>query len=349
MTSSQTRALQNARPRFELAGESRPDMGAAVLEMQVHLPLSGMASAEVRLVNWQGSGSGSGAEFIFESVALGQSFAIAAGSGRAPVFRGEITALEERYGQGAPQLVVLAEDRLHCLARQRHNRVFESRTLGQVIERIAGEADLETDVSVGGLNADWHQLNESNLAFLQRQLAPYDIALRLQDGRLRARREEEDPEPVALSPQSNVDRLRLIADLNHQPAAARVRGFSLAEDDAAEATGDRLRPPAGGTGAADRLGDLSWAGEEIYPQPLARSQGEARAWAEGRFQQRARRFLHGDLVCRGNAGLRSGREIELSGVSPRLRGRYQVVHCRHSFNAREGYLSRIKVERSQFS
>ena len=54
--------------------------------------------------------------------------------------------------------------------------------------------------------------------------------------------------------------------------------------------------------------------------------------------------MHGEIVTSGIPSLRSGREIELSGVSPRMLGRYQVVDCRHRFDS-QGYRTTIRVQR----
>ena len=87
----------------------------------------------------------------------------------------------------------------------------------------------------------------------------------------------------------------------------------------------------------------------MVPQPFARSQGEADAFAEGHFHRLAKRFIYGDLICLGEPALASGREIRLSGVSGRLRGRYQIVHCAHRFDSTSGYETHLKVNRPDWS
>lgn len=335
----------NARPRFRVQDSARSDLDAALLEMRVHQPLSGMASAELRFVNWRGDSTGASADFAFQTLELGHAIDVLGGADTT-LFSGEITALEERHGDGAPQLVVLAEDRLHRLARQRHNRSFENTGIADVVSRVAGEGGLNVSAGLDAVHGSWHQINESNLAFLLRLLEPYDLALRMDGDALRIKREEPDSQPVSLHTQNNVHRLRIIADLNHQPRKVLVRGFDLASDDPVRSDCDSLTPAAQGTSATDTLAELSWGEEEIFPQPLARNRGEAEAWARGRFQHRAKRFLHGDILCTGIAELRSGREIDLRGTSPRLLGKYQVVDCWHAFNAADGYVTRIKVQRS---
>lgn len=339
-----TEPVINARPRVRIDGESRSDIDAAVRNCSINLPLSGMANCELRLVNWGSRSNNPEVGFAFNDIEPGQALDILMSEeADQPVFSGDITAIEERYGNGAPQLVLLAEDKLHLLARLRDKRAHEEQRISDVISSLAQEANLQADAGID-TQGTWHQLNESHLAFMMRLAAPYDIAVRLQDGRVRARTEEQDPEPVQLHVQRNVQKIRLIADLNQQPRSVQSRGYDIASDQEVEHEADRLSPAPSGQTAADRLNDLSWGTSENFPLPSPAAQSEAEGWAEGHFHRRAKRFVHGEIITTGIPTLRSGREIELEGVSPRLVGRYQVVDCQHRFD-NQGYRTRIKVQR----
>ncbi|ARU26581.1 phage late control D family protein [Cellvibrio sp. PSBB006] len=342
-------ATVNARPRIRLQNELRPELNSSLLDMRINLPLSGMANAEVRFVNWRSNSADGDADFAFQTIEHGNRLEILAGDSDAdPLFSGEITAIEERYGEGAPQLVLLAEDLLHHLARIRHNRVFEDMSLDDVITSLVRDLGLENDIQVSQLQSTWHQMNESNLAFIARLLAPYDVSLRIDNGRLRAKAEEPDAQPEPLHAQNNIQHLRIAADLNHQPTRAQVKGFDLGTDADSDSENDDF-PGASDTKATDMLQDLSWGQTEIFPQPFARTQMEAQDWAKGRFHQKAKRFLYGDILCSGIAGMRVGREVELQGVSQRLQGKYQVVDCQHCFDAQRGYITHLKVQRGGWS
>lgn len=343
--------LVSSRPRLRVDGIDRPDLGQAVLALSVHRPAGGMASLELRVVNWgPGGGSGGGPGFPFLELRLGARIECLLGeTAQRAAFAGDITALEERYGDGAPQLVVLAEDDLHRLARERSSRVFENMALDDVIQQIASEVGLSADVAAPSGNADWLQHNESHLAFLLRLLAPLALPLRVQDGRLRARPEEPDPRPLRLDPASNAQRVRIVADLNHQPREVSVDGHNLAEEAAASARQDSLIPAPSGRTAAQTLSELGWPGRSPRPHPFARSQAQAEALSQGAFRRDAQRFLHGEIVCTGTPEVGSGGEVELSGVSQRLAGRYRVVDCWHHFDAQQGLSTRLRVERPDWN
>lgn len=339
-------AFVSSRPVLRLDGEDRDDLQSALTGMVVNLPLHGCAHGELHLSNWGRPERGTDADFLFNDIALGAELEILMGEG-SPVtlLKGEITAIEERYGEGTPALVLLLQDKLHRLARSRHCRSFEDQSPDDLVRSIAGEAGLGVDVNLSGLTATWHQLNESDLAFLLRIAGRFDIGLRLVGNTLRAKPEEPDPNPLALSAQDSVLKSRLIADLNHQPDESSVHGYNLADDAGVDFTSGSMAPAPGGTTAATTLGELGWTGAEIVPQPFARSSAEAEAYAKAHFRRQGKRFIQGDIVCQGEPALASGREIDLSGVSPRLRGIYQVVHCMHRFDNVSGYETHLKVNK----
>lgn len=343
-------AFINTRPVIHVDGQRRDDLSDALVGMVVNLPLHGCAHAELTVTNWGTPAGGDAPAYVFDDIALGAELEIAMGQ-QDPVriFRGEITAIEEQYGDGAPSLALLLQDRLHRLARARQNRSYEEHSPDDIVRTIADDAGLRADVQVSSINQSWHQLNESDLAFLLRLLGRFDIGLRLEDDTLRARPEAPDSAPVELSAQDSALSVRLIADLNHQPVASRSQGYNVDTAEAVDHSSDRLTPAPEATSAADTLVRLGWAGDETVPHPFARSQAEADAYADAHFHRMAKRFVQGEIVCQGEPTLTSGREIRLGGVSPRLRGTYQVVHCSHRFDSQNGYETHLKVNRADWS
>lgn len=339
-------AFINVRPVIRVDGEESSDMTQALTAFVVNAPLNGMAHAELTLSNWIPAGESGDLDYGFQDVGFGKVVEILLGEEQpVAIFRGEITALEERYGEGAPQLILLLQDALHLLARKRNNRVFEEQSPDDIVNAIAGEFSLAADVNVSPVIATYHQVNESDLAFLMRILGAYGIALRIDGDVLRARPEQADPEPLELSAQDSALQVRLLADVNHQAKTIMVKGFNPDNSEAVSEQADRLEQPPAGITAAEVLDELSWPGDAIVPQPFPRSQGEAEAFAKAHFQRLAKRFLSGDIRCIGEPAMKSGREIDLTGVSPRFRGTYQVVHCMHRFDTGSGYETHLKINR----
>jgi len=341
-------AVINARPAIKVDGATSTDMQDSLTGMVINLPLNGMAHAELVLTNWGPTKNAGEVSYLFQDVALGKTLEISMGEDdQHRLFKGEITALEERYGDAAPpQLYILLEDKLHRLARKRQSRVFDEKTPDDIVQAIAADAGLTADANVSSVTATFHQLNESDLAFLTRLLSSFGIAVRLVDDTLRARPEEPDAEPFELTVDNSVLAVRLIADLNHQHGKTKVMGFNTDIDEPVEHEVSSLSSPPDGTTAAQTLDQLGWPAEEIVPQPFAISSGEADAFARAHFDRQAKRFISGELRCKGEPTLRSGREIKLSGVSDRMAGVYQIVHCAHRFDNATGYETHMKVNRA---
>ncbi|MEM1265898.1 MAG: contractile injection system protein, VgrG/Pvc8 family [Pseudomonadota bacterium] len=335
--------FKTARGTLFVGGSPRGDLTDAVLSVEARLPLHGRAHAELHLLNW------SGADLAFQDLRLGETVGIAFGPEEILVFEGEITGFEERYGDGAPVLVLLLEDLLHRLGRMRHNRRFEAMTAGDVVDEVIGEANLSGEIELGAANATWLQMNESNLAFIMRLASAQGIALRLAAGRVRAKAEEQDPDPVALNPDAGTAKsVRLVADLNHQPSRVSVQGHDLAADEGATHEVSALTPAPRGTTAADELARLRWDTGSVLPHPFARRQAEAEARATGQFSRAAARFVHGEILARGDPRLHAGGEVTLSGVSTRLRGTYRIADCTHLFGG-GGYETRLTVQKADLA
>ncbi len=337
--------LIHAAPRVRLDGQARPDMAAAVQSLALRLPLAGPASLELQLRNW--AQTERGPDFVFDDLLPGQHIEILLGeAARAPAFRGTISAIEERYGEGAPQRVLLAEDALQELARHHHSRSFTDLSPDDVVRAVAEENGLTADVQISTARGQWLQLAESDLGFLYRLLAPWGTALRLDgEGRLRARPEQPDPQPVRLDPDANLSRLRLVADLNRQPAGMRAQGWDLAGDRPARGQAEALQPPPSGHDVRHWLDNAGWRDTLRLRHPFAFSAALADQWAHAALQTRNERLVHGEIVCPGLPHMAAGREVSLTGVSPRLRGTYRVVDCLHRFDRRHGFTTRLRVQR----
>jgi len=343
-------AFTNTRPIFSVDGQLREDFQESITGMVVNRPLHGCAHAELTLTNWGTLEGEDDPDLIFNDLSFGAEIKIEMGEENpATLFEGEVTGIEEQYGDGAPTLAILLQDKLHRLARTRQSRSYEEFSPDDIINALASDAGLSADVQVSNIIDSWHQINESNLAFLLRLTGRFDIGLRLDGNTLRAKQEEADAEPVQLVAQDSALRVRLLADLNHQPLSTKVQGYNVGTAESVDHIADQFSPAPTGDTANDILNTLSWPGEEVIPQPFARSQAEAEAYAQAHFQNQAKRFIRGDIACQGEALLTSGREIELTGVSARLEGTYQVVHCTHRFDSQNGFETHLKVNKAHWS
>ena len=337
-------SVNNSRPILMHQSQVQEDMMAALHQLHVQLPISGRGNAEITFVNWGSRGQET--DFQWQHLALGDSLTISFNEQDEIVFSGEITAIEERYGQGTPMLVLLVEDKMHLLAKSRQSQVFEQVSPNYVVESIANGLGIQSDVDISSSTGDWNQINETDFNFIHRIISRWDLTARIVNGdTLRIKPEEAGSDPITVSPESNALEIRIIADLNHQVQGSGIRGWNFDTGEQLEDESNSLQPPPQNTTASDVLQNLGWSDEEWLSWPHPRSQDETREWAEAAYQKQARQFVHGEILLQGTPGLKAGGEIELDEVSDRITGRYRIVHLCHRFDTAAGFVSHIRVER----
>jgi phage protein D len=339
-------SIVSSRATVTIEGTTRPAIADNALDAVIRQPEDGLASAELRLVNWGSPPSGGEPDFLFGDLALGQKLAISFGlETETRLFDGEITGLEERYGGGAPQLVVLAEDMLHRLARKRLSRVFEQQSPNDILRSIAADAGLSPDVRVSDEPGTWHQLNESDLALLRRLAGIFGARLRSAAGKLVCRLPDPPGTPVRLDTGDTLKSVRLLADLAMLPRQARTAGWDLAADNAVQGSASSAIAAPSGTPGASLLQRIGWTDDALFADPAPLTQGAANAYAAASYDKTARRFVAGDIVCVGNPAIVAGGAVSLAGVSPRMRGTYDVVASLHHFSLGHGYETYARIER----
>lgn len=334
----------SARPQIRWAGRDDARFSEALLDLTLVLPAEGMDRVELRVVDL--AGPDATRPFAFDDLKLGDGVEVQMGASSAPVtlFQGECTALEAVLGQGAPQLVVLAEDRLHRLAKARHSRVFENASLADVVRQVASDHGLNADCELS-TQGTWHQLGESDLAFLRRLLGLHDLSPRLVSGVLTAKAPDPAAAPIALDARSNAQHVRLSADLSRQAASMSADGYDVAQGQAIRASASALDPEPAGSSAVAELRRIGWAAEDHALQPAVMSQGQGDARAKAMLARRGGQFSSGELTCEGNPALRPGAGVRLAGVPPRFAGDYAVASCVHRFDQAHGYRTLVRLAR----
>jgi len=141
-------------------------------------------------------------------------------------------------------------------------------------------------------------------------------------------------------------RVRVTADLADQVTAVSVRGWNAADGQAVQAdvsSGANLGPGRG-SAAALILGDAFDARREHLAHVTVASNDEATAIAQAAYDRRARRFVRAHGVAEGNAKLRVGSQVSLSGLDARFDNDYYVTDACHLFDLRQGYRTEFTAE-----
>jgi uncharacterized protein len=342
--------LQASRPTILVGGAEQAELAAGLLSLQIAEDTGGLYRCELRLGNW-GAANGSTGFLYFDRRLLDFGKEIAVRLGADTLFEGRITALEAHFPEGqAPELSVLAEDRLQDLRMTRRTRTFADVSDADVMQRIAGDHGLATDLSVQGPTyALLAQVNQSDLAFLRDRARAVGAELWIAQQKLCARpRTDRGQSPLQLNYGAQLREFCVAADLAHQRTSLTVSGWDVSakaelQHEAAESTlGGELNGDASG---ASVLASAFGQRREAVAHTVPLSSREAQVEAEALFRSAARRFVSGRGVAQPSARLRVGATVELGGLGPLFNGRYYLAEVRHVFDGAKGLRAEIGVER----
>ena len=344
-----------SRPAFLVDGEEVASLAAGLLGMAIAESTEGLFSCEACFGNWGSGANGIGFLYFDRDVLdFGKALSIEMGDGdaRAPVFDGRIMALEGRFPrQRQPELMVLAEDRCQDLRMTRRTRTFEDVSDAQVFEQIAGDHGLRAEIDVDGPeHRTLAQLNQSDLAFLRERARAIDAEVWVEGEALfaQARARRRAAAEVTLTYGQGLRELSVTADLAGQRTAVAVSGWDVAAKEGILESADESVLGSeldGGIGGATLLAETLGERTEQMAHCVPLTGSEALAAAEAGYRRLARRFVHGEAVAEGDARLKVATHVVLAGLGPLFDGGYYVTRVRHTFDGRDGFLSRLSIER----
>ncbi|KQV92623.1 phage late control D family protein [Pelomonas sp. Root1237] len=346
-----SRTAYSARPTLRVDGQALPALDDLVRTFSVTEAEGGMSSLSLGMGNWGMVGGSLG--LVFDAggpIKLGARVQLYAGetSGPIEIFDGQIHAIEASGSVGAPpSLLVLAEDKLYAARMSRRSKSYEASSVEDVVQTIASSHGLTVDAT--GLpsgNALWVQMNESDLSFLRRVLSRSDCEMQVIGSTLQVRSSADmDRGTLDLTLYSQLQEVRVIADLSSQVTEVMARGFDPAagSDFTKTSTGAQPGPGSGRTGAS-LLSDIGMERSENLGALPCRNDTEAQALADAAFDQRARQFVRLHGRTEGNAGLRVGSRVNLHGVGRRFDNCYAVVEARHRFDPTSGYVTEFVAQ-----
>lgn len=339
-------------PRVLIADQVDTDLTDSLIALMVEETCAGLYRCEVTFNNFGANGPRMGYMFFGrDKLDFGKDLALELGPGGQQVFKGRITGLEASFPDGGgTQITALAEDRLQDFRMTRRTRSFEDMSDSDVIEQIARDHSLSPQVDVSGpTHRVLTQVNLSDLAFVRECARRVDAEVWVEDTTLYAKtRKDRATDTVALEYGVSLIAFNVCADLANQCTSLTVGGWDVASKSAIEETAEEAAISSelnGDTSGSAILSEKFGARPHSIVHRVALTSEEARNVAEASYRERARRFLIGSGVADGNADIRVGTLIDLTGLGPLFDGTYYVARVRHMFDGASGFRTEFDVER----
>lgn len=341
--------IQAARPTIKVGGREDASLAQGLLGLLVIDAASGMARCEATFGNWGPSGGEVGFRYFDrQTLDFGKALAIEiAGLG---IFDGRITALEGGFAEGgAPEITVLAEDRLQDLRMTRRSRTFEQVSDAGLVQRIASDHGLTPDVDLTGpTHAVIAQVNQSDLALVHERARGVDADVWIEGTTLHAKaRARRTGTPIELRLGTELRECRVLADLAHQRSSVTAGGWDVSGKQAlrSKKTDSVLSGElCGGSSGPSILATALGTRDEVLAHAAPATAPEAEARAEAHLRSIARRFVTARALVAPDGRLRAGKLVKLTGIGPLFSGTYFLTEVRHLFDGARGLRAEITAE-----
>ena len=340
-----------ARPSFVVDGQARTQLADGLLSMTIAENVDGLYRCEATFGNW-GAGTGTTLDYLYfdrKLLDFGKTFVVKLDSDT--LFEGAVTGLEGQFPSGrAPEITVLAEDRLQDLRMTRRTRTFADMSDADAMKQIAGDQGLTADVTVTGpTHKVIAQVNQSDLAFIRARAHALGAEVWVDGKTLRVKaRADRGQNTVTLAYRIDLSAFSVLADLAHQRTTVTVSGWdvkgkSAITHDATDSTvGGELD---GGKSGASLLKTAFGERKETIAHAVPLTTDAAQRAAEAEFKLRARRFITAHGVASTTAAIKVGAKADVKGVGPLFSGKYYLTDVRHLFDG-NGLRSEFTGERA---
>lgn len=343
--------LQESRPRIAVSGRDSEALTGGLLNLVVCETVQGLYRCEALFGNW-GTKSGATDFLYFDRQTLDFGKTVSVKFGDDEVFEGKVFGLEAHFPEGkAPEINILVEDQFQDLRMTRRTRTFIDVTDKDVIEQIAREHGLQTDVDLPGPRYKvLAQVNQSDLAFLRERVRTVDGEIWIEGSTLHAQTHVQRNEgTLPLSYGGTLREFSVIADLAGQRTSVAIGGWDVSAKAQIkhEATESIIRGELNGdTSGASILSTAFGDRKESVAHAVPFTSQEAQAEAEAIFRMSARRFIIGRGVVQAESRLRVGTFVELDRLGSLFNGKYYVSEVRHLFDGIQGLRTQFTAERA---
>lgn len=341
--------VKGARPSIEIEGQRNATLTSGLMSLLVVDGADGLARCELMFGNWGGTSRAGFQHFGRDQLEFGKALKVTLDT--ATLFDGRISAITAKFPDGGPpQVGVCAEDRLQDLRMTRRTRTFADASLGDVLQRIAGDHGLQADVDASGETYKLlAQVNQSDLAFARDLARREDAQVWVEGSKLKAAtRGRRRAGTLELSWAGQLREFDVSADLAHQRTKLIGAGWNVADKQAAKHEADEAAVRSelnGGDSGASTLRRAFGERADTLAHAVPASGAQARALAEASFRHLARRFVVGRGVAETKPELRVGAKLTIKGVGNLFQGEYTVTDVAIRYDAAAGLRTEFLCDR----
>jgi phage protein D/phage baseplate assembly protein gpV len=271
-----------------------------------------------------------------------------AGTDQHVLFDGEIVELESDFVPGDRRVVVRAFDRLHRLARGRHVRSFVNVSDADLVQKIAGEVGLQSQVgSVATVHPYVLQDNTTNLEFLRGRAALVGYLLFVQGKTLHFEAHGTQSGELSLTYGEDLREFHPRMTTVDQISDASATGW---DPDKKETVVGLAQNANGSPGLSSgkKGSELTQAAFGVDAKILVadrplRTQAVADQLAQATLDRREGRFVEAEGTTRGTPSLVAGVKLQMSELGNRFSGKYFVTSSTHTYSAQAGYVTQFVV------
>lgn len=270
----------------------------------------------------------------------------------APLFTGEVLAVESSVTRDEPFVLVRAANRLHRLSAESKTRTFTDRTLVSIVATIAAEHGLNADLTTVPDTAygEVHQANQTDLDFLLERAAEVGADVTVDGRTLRFRSLGRDEPSLRATPGPLGD-IQIACLLPRLSASSSVQGVVVTgtHPETGEVIVGRAFAPTillGDDGSREPFGRVL---EVNADRPIV-SVDDANARARSLLEKLLTQRISAEALTSGDPRISVGRFVEVEGLDVEFEGAYYVAGVSHRFTRPDeshgGYTTVLRVRRS---
>ncbi len=249
------------------------------------------------------------------------------------LFKGEVTALEPRFGEGRTvELVIRGYHKSHRLLRDVKSRTFLEQKDSDIAQAMAGEAGLSTQIDTTTTTYKYlAQHNQSNLTFLTQRAWRIGYECFVDEGKLFFRKPPTSGPSVTLKWGEDLLSFYPRMTLAEQVASTEVRGWNPDTQQAIVGTASSatLFPKIGESKNGIQWSSTFGTAKYVVVDQPVEDQSEANKIAEARLNEISGSFVEAEGVAFRRPDIKAGAYVKLENLSSRFSGEYLVTNAQH--------------------